>query len=375
MTELENIAKHGYSLQWYLTDIAKYLALWSISEASRKYGFKYVLGGGTGLNDIYFPRNLRRFSRDIDLYLINVGAGEFTKYVNLCLKNREYYRTVGIGKYEAVIQGLTYKGVRGNNTVYKFRIAAPKQIMGGRKIPDILPFTVKKSKGFNKWWLENKHKLPRVYEIEVTVFKGEKTHANPLEEKIYKNPAINLTKWIELPPPFTVTVFALEDLLASKVEAILSGLISKGVLSGKIGGRRTVKVRDVYDLTIAFLVKNYSREKLVNSLNGLNIDLKYGIKSVRLVMLQTLIDPNKFRELVEYVPHLRGKLREWVSIVLTAYSNTLELCEQTPEDYMAYKIVVGEKIRRKDVIAKFRISEPQVTHVINKLEKLGFPVR
>jgi hypothetical protein len=49
----ETLRSHGYTLQWYLTDVAKYLALWSISEASREHGFTYVLGGGTGLNDIF----------------------------------------------------------------------------------------------------------------------------------------------------------------------------------------------------------------------------------------------------------------------------------------------------------------------------------
>ncbi len=372
MINVENLRKHGYTVQWYLTDVAKYLALWSVHRASEKYGFNYVLGGGTALNDTYFPRERRRFSRDIDLFLVNIEPTRFLNYVNLCLKEAGYFKTLDVIGRDVVVQGLIYEGVRRNNVVFKFRTSMPPNFPFGRKLTDILPATIKREREFNKWYMENKKKLPKTYEIEVTIFRGEKPHAHDFVEKQYSLPILGFTDWINLPSPFSINTFSLEDLVASKFDAIVSGMVAKGFISGKITGRRTVKVRDVYDVTLAFYGKLYSKEKLLESLSKLNLDVRYSVKAIRLSMLQTLIEPTMFRSLVEVVPSLRGNLKSWVTMVLEAYNETLNIHEHTPEDYIAYEIVTNRTVNLAYVKRKFGFSKSQLTHIMSKLEKLGF---
>ncbi len=368
------LEKYGYTIQWYLTDVAKYIALWSISQASKEYGFNYVLGGGTAINDVYFPSRRRRFSRDIDLYLVDVESTRFLEYVNKVLESEHYYKVIDVIGYNATVQGFTYDGVRRNSVAYKFRLELPPSIHSGLKLTDILPYEVKRRDEFNKWVMENKHRLPRIYEIEVSVFRGEKRYANPVLQHPYELPIRSITEWIRVPDVFTVNVFSLEDLVASKIEGIVSGLVARGVFPGKVTGRRTIKSRDIYDVTIVFLDNLCDKRKLVKSLTTLNLDIKYALKAVRLAMLYALININIYRELTEIVPTLRKNLQKWVTMVLEAYEKTLEFTEQTPEDYIAYKLALGEEVDTKEVKRKFNISSPQVTHILSKLEKLGFPI-
>ncbi|MCD6324078.1 MAG: nucleotidyl transferase AbiEii/AbiGii toxin family protein [Desulfurococcales archaeon] len=375
MIDFNELRGRGYTVQWYLTDIAKYLALWGISQAAATHGFTYVLGGGTALNDLYFPRSRRRFSRDLDLYFLSVESSKFLKYVNACLKDSGYFREIDVVGEGVVVQGLTYEGVRRSNAVYRFRIALPPDVHAGLKLTDVLPYSVKGRAGFDEWYLRSKGGLPRIYQVEVTVFRGVRRNANPVEVIEYELPVIDMPCWMDLPPPYAVTVFSLEDLIANKVEAVISGLTAKGLLEGEVTGRRTVKVRDVYDLVVAFLHKLYDKDKLFASLDALNIDVKYAAKAIRLAMLQTIIDPNKHRELTEIVPSLKGDLPGWVSMVLEAYEGTMDLCGPTPEDYLARKAVLGEKVDIDEVISVFNISRPQATHVLSKLERYGFLTR
>ena len=372
MIDTEILRNYNYTFQWYLTDVAKYLALWSISKASEKHGFTYVLGGGTALNDIYFPRHRRRFSRDLDLYLIDINPNELLAHTNEVLSQSGYYQVLDIMEAKIIVQGLVYEGVRRKNIVYKFRLMLPSTFSSGLKLTDILPPEVKKEKEFNRWYMENKENLPRIYEIEVTVFRGKRRYAHPLQNRLYELPVRDITDWINLPNPYPVTVFSLEDLLANKIEGIISGLIARKVIPGKITGRRTIKVRDVYDIVIAFLEELYNKEKLLKSLETLNIDLRYALKATRLAMLQTLIDPNKYREITELIPSMRGKLREWISMVLEAFEKTLALYEHTPEDYIAYKLVLGEEVSSSEIKKRFNISSAQLSHILSKLEKIGF---
>lgn len=372
MIDTEILRNYNYTFQWYLTDVAKYLALWSISKASEKHGFTYVLGGGTALNDIYFPRHRRRFSRDLDLYLIDINPNELLAHINEVLSQSGYYQVLDIMEAKIIVQGLVYEGVRRKNIVYKFRLMLPSTFSSGLKLTDILPPEVKKEKEFNRWYMENKENLPRIYEIEVTVFRGKRRYAHPLQNRLYELPVRDITDWINLPNPYPVTVFSLEDLLANKIEGIISGLIARKVIPGKITGRRTIKVRDVYDIVIAFLEELYNKEKLLKSLETLNIDLRYALKATRLAMLQTLIDPNKYREITELIPSMRGKLREWISMVLEAFEKTLALYEHTPEDYIAYKLVLGEEVSSSEIKKRFNISSAQLSHILSKLEKIGF---
>ncbi len=372
MIDTEILRNYNYTFQWYLTDVAKYLALWSISKASEKHGFTYVLGGGTALNDIYFPRHRRRFSRDLDLYLIDINPNELLAHTNEVLSQSGYYQVLDIMEAKIIVQGLVYEGVRRNNIVYKFRLMLPSTFSSGLKLTDILPPKVKKEKEFNRWYMENKENLPRIYEIEVTVFRGKRKYAHPLQNRLYELPVRDITDWINLPNPYPVTVFSLEDLLANKIEGIISGLVARKVIPGKITGRRTIKVRDVYDIVIAFLEELYNKEKLFKSLETLNIDLRYALKATRLAMLQTLIDPNKYREITELIPSMRGKLREWISMVLEAFEKTLALYEHTPEDYIAYKLVLGEEVSSSEIKKRFNISSAQLSHILSKLERIGF---
>ena len=365
------LKSYGYTLQWYLTDIAKYLALWSISEASERYGFSYVLGGGTALNDIYFPKHKRRFSRDIDLYLVNTPPMKFTDHINTVLRDSGYYREISVLNSSVIAQGLIYEGVERNNITFKFRLMLPSSVSSGIKFTDIVPGEVKEKAEFSKWYMEMKNSLPRVYEVEVTVFTGEKRYVHEICEKTYDLPVRNITDWINLPEPYYVKVFAVEDLLASKIEGIISAMVAKGVVKGKITGRREVKSRDIYDIVIAFLDDVYDRNRLLRSLEALNIDSRYAFKAIRLAMLQTLVDVNKHMELVEFVPSMRGRLRDWVYMVLEAYEKTLLIYDQTPDDYIAYKLVLDEEIDVEEVKRRFNISSSQISHILSKLEKLG----
>ncbi len=374
LTDARGLEGYGYTVQWYLTDIAKYLALWSISKASEKHGFTYVLGGGTALNDIYFPRHRRRFSRDLDLYLVNINPNEFLTRVNEILEQSRYYQVLNVVGAKVVVQGLVYEGVRRNNVIYKFRLKLPSIFHSGLKLADILPSEIKRRKEFNRWYMKNKENLPRIYEIEVAIFRGERRYAHPLQNRVYELPVRSITDWINLPSPCQITVFSLEDLLASKIEGIISGLVARRIIPGKVTGRRTVKVRDVYDVVVAFLEELYSKEKLLKSLEALKIDLRYALKAIRLAMLQTVIDPNKYREITELIPSMRGKLRDWISMVLEAYEKTLALYEHTPEDYIAYKLVLGEKVSSSEVKRRFDISNAQLSHILSMLEEMGFQV-
>jgi predicted nucleotidyltransferase component of viral defense system len=368
----ETLRSYGYTIQWYLTDAAKYLALWGISEASKEYGFTYVLGGGTGLNDIYFPSHVRRFSRDLDLYLVDIAPEEFCKYINTVLERSRYYQEINVLGANLVTQGFIYEGITRNNAIYRFRLMLPSSISLGLKIANIIPANVKKRGEFNKWYMENKNRLPRVYEIEVAIFRGERKYANPIQEKIYDLPARGITGWINLPDPYRVKVFSLEDLLANKIEGIISGMVARGIVTGGITGRRAIKARDIYDVVIAFSEELYIKEKLARSLDILNIDMIYAVKAIRLAMLQAAIDPNKYREIVGLAPSMRGRLRDWVSMVLKAYEKTLSLHDHTPEDYIAYKLVLNEEIKRNEIERRFNISRAQISHIFSKLEKLGF---
>jgi len=88
---------------------------------------------------------------------------------------------------------------------------------------------------------------------------------------------------------------------------------------------------------------------------------------------ETVIDPNKYREIVELTPSMRGRLRDWVSMALKAYEKTLSLHDHTPEDYIAYKLALNEEIERSEIERRFNISRAQISHILSKLEKLGFP--
>jgi hypothetical protein len=51
----------------------------------------------------------------------------------------------------------------------------------------------------------------------------------------------SITSWINLPNPYDVKVFSLEDLLANKIEGIISGMVARGIITGRVTGRRTIK--------------------------------------------------------------------------------------------------------------------------------------
>jgi len=97
------------------------------------------------------------------------------KYINTALERSRYYREINVLEANLIAQGFIYEGLIRNNAVYRFRFMLPSSISSGLKIADILPADVKERSEFNKWYMENKDKLPRVYEIEVTIFRGKES--------------------------------------------------------------------------------------------------------------------------------------------------------------------------------------------------------
>jgi hypothetical protein len=65
----------------------------------------------------------------------------------------------------------------------------------------------------------------------------------------------SITGWINLPNPYHVKVFSLEDLLANKIEGIISGMVARGLITGRVTGRKTIKA--VAELAISLNISGY----------------------------------------------------------------------------------------------------------------------
>jgi len=361
------IERQGYTIQWFITDIAKYIILQTISKASEIYGFNYVLGGGSCLNDIYFPRRYRRFSRDIDLYMVDLSPHDFVLYLNNVLRGTGMYREHVVFGEKLVTQGFIYVGETRLNHVYKYRMELPQSIGCGLKLSDIIPYRIKRLREFNKWWMEHKSRLPRIYEIEVSVFKGRRPYAHPVETRDYLIDFLEKRGY----KPVSVRVFSLEDLVAGKIEGIVSAFVSRGFLKGRVTGRRELKPRDIYDLAIVFSNKMYSREKIIKSIDTLRLDIMVALKALRLVLLHSLCNPQLYYRLLAIAPHLRGNIEFWIETLYRAYHSTLDIMDHTPDDYIVYILITKGKIDREAVKKRFKISDPQITKIIHRLEELG----
>ncbi len=166
-------------------------------------------------------------------------------------------------------------------------------------------------------------------------------------------------------------MFSIEDLVAGKIEGIVSASVSRGFIKGRITGRRELKPRDIYDLAIVFSNRMYEKEKIVKSIDTLNLDLTTAIKFLRLALLHSLCNPQIYYRLLAVAPQLRNNIESWIEILYKAYRNTLDIIDHTPEDYIAYTLITEGKIDRRIIRGKFGISEPQITRIMHRLDELG----
>ncbi len=365
--DLEKMYKYGYTIQWIITDIAKHYILDTLSNASKYYGFKYVLGGGTGLNDIYFPENFRRFSRDIDLYLVDVKPQVLLNHLNNVLMNNGLYREYSVLGKRVVTQGFMYFRETRLNHVYKFRIELSQDIGCGYKFSTIVPVSVRRAREFTKWWMDHKDYLPRVYEVEVSVFKGLRPYAHSIENRLYSTIA-SISYGLK---PVSVNVFSIEDIVAGKIEGVVSAFVYRGFIGGRVTGRRELKPRDIYDLAIVFSKKLCSIEKLLESIDVLELDRVVAFKALRLALLYSLCSPDVYMRLLHTAPCIRNNVEAWVNMIQTAYTNTLDAADYTPDDYIAYTIINYGEIDREYIRKKFKISDSQITRILHRLEQLG----
>ncbi len=117
--------------------------------------------------------------------MAKLDPDKFVSYLNNILKEIGLYKEIEVLGEKLVTQGFVYSGETRPNYIFRYRIELQPELGCGLKISNIVSPRIKGSREFNKWWIRHKKKLPRVYEVEVTIFKGIRPYVHPIESRKY----------------------------------------------------------------------------------------------------------------------------------------------------------------------------------------------